>query len=132
MIANQQWESAAAVADVFVGALVADMPVEPVVVNLNVPNLPLDKIDGWTEAEVGLVPPRAVATARLEPIVGHEDAYNVRMAWGEEADLPPGSDGAVIRDDRIAVTYLSRLIAERRSDISGASAALDRLVSNGG
>ena len=68
----------------------------------------------------------------LKDMHGHEDAYNVRMAWGEEADLPAGSDGAVIRDDRIAVTYLSRLVAERRSDISGASAALDRLVSNGG
>ena len=53
MIADQHWESAAAAADVVVGALVADMPAEPVVVNLNVPNLPLDQIAGWTEAEVG-------------------------------------------------------------------------------
>ena len=104
------------------------MPAEPVVVNVNVPNLPLDRIGGWTEAEVGLRPPRAVSTAVLEPVVGHEDAYNVRMAWGEEADLPPDSDGAIIRDDRIAVTYLSRLVAERRSDLSSTEAALDKLV----
>jgi 5'-nucleotidase len=128
MIADQRWESAAAVADVVVGALIADMPADPVVVNVNVPNLPLDRIGGWTEAEVGLVPPRAVATAVLEPIVGHEDAFNVRMAWGDEADLPPGSDGAVIRDDRIAITYLSRLVADRRSDLSATAAALDKLV----
>ena len=127
MIADQKWESAAAVADVVVGALVADMPTEPVVVNLNVPNLPLDRIAGWAEAEVGLVPPRAVSTAVLEPIAGHEDAYNVRMAWGEEADLPPHSDGAVIRDDRISVTYLSRLVAERRTDLTATEAALDGL-----
>jgi broad specificity polyphosphatase/5'/3'-nucleotidase SurE len=97
-------------------------------VNVNVPNLPLDQIGGWTGAEVGLVPPRAVSTAVLEPVVGHENAYNVRMAWGEEADLPPGSDGAVIRDDRIAVTYLSRLVAERRPDLATTEAALDKLV----
>jgi 5'-nucleotidase len=128
MIADQRWETAAAVADVVVGSIVADMPAEPVVVNVNVPNLPLDQIGGWTEAEVGLVPPRAVSTAVLEPIVGHEDAFNVRLGWGEEADLPPGSDGAVIRDNRIAVTYLSRLVADRRSDLSATEAALDGLV----
>jgi 5'-nucleotidase len=128
MIADQKWGTAAAVADVVVGALVADMPAEPVVINLNVPNLPLDRIAGWTEAEVGLVPPRSVSTAVLEPIVGHEDAYNVRMAWGDEAELPPGSDGEAIRNDRIAVTYVSRLVADRRPDLSAAEAALDGLV----
>ena len=128
MIADQKWESAAAVADVVVGALVADMPAEPVVVNVNVPNLPLDQIDGWTEAEVGLVPPRAVSTAVLEPIVGHEDAFNVRMAWGEEADLPRAPTGRSSASNRIAVTYLSRLVADRRSDLSATEAALDKLV----
>jgi 5'-nucleotidase len=128
MIADQKWETAVAVADVVVGALVADMPTEPVVVNVNVPNLPLDRIAGWTEAEVGLVPPRSVAAAVLEPIVGHEDAFNVRMAWGDEAELPPDSDGAAIRSDRIAVTYLSRLVADRRPDLSATETALDRLV----
>ena len=128
MIADQRWESAATVADVVVGALVAHMPAEPVVVNLNVPNLPLDQIAGWTEAEVGLVPPRSVSAAVLEPIVGHEDAYNVRMSGGDEAELPPGSDGAAIRNDRIAVTYLSRLVADRRSDLAATEAALDKLV----
>ena len=128
MIADQRWETAAAVADVVVGALVADIPAEPVVINLNVPNVPLDRIAGWTEAEVGLVPPRSVSTAVLEPIVGHEDAYNVRMAWGEESELPSGSDGAAIRDDRIAVTYLSRLVADRHADRSVTEAALDVLV----
>jgi 5'-nucleotidase len=128
MIADQKWETAVAVADVVVGALVADMPTEPVVVNVNVPNLPLDRIAGWTEAEVGLVPPRSVAAAVLEPIVGHEDAFNVRMAWGDESELPPDSDGAAIRSDRIAVTYLSRLVADRRPDLSATETALDRLV----
>ncbi|MGH9132979.1 MAG: 5'/3'-nucleotidase SurE [Ilumatobacteraceae bacterium] len=128
MIADQRWGTAATVADAFVGALVADLPAEPVVANLNVPNLPIEQVAGWTEAEVGLVPPRAVSTAILEPIVGHEDAYNVRMAWGDVAELPPESDGAVIRDDRIAVSYLTRLVAERRSDLPGPEAALDGLL----
>ena len=130
MIANQQWESAAAVADVVVGALVADMPVEPVVSTSTCRTCPSTRSMAGRRPRWASSRPAPSSTALLEPIVGHEDAYNVRMAWGEEADLPPGSDGAVIRDDRIAVTYLSRLVAERRSDLSATEAALDRLVSN--
>jgi 5'-nucleotidase len=129
MLAGQQWETAAAAADAVVGALVADMPDEPVVVNLNVPNLPLEEIGGWQESEVALVPPRAVATAVLEPIVGHEDAFNVRMAWGELAELPPGTDGHAIRHNIISVSYLSRLKADQRADMDAATAALDGLFS---
>jgi len=42
MLRNQQWDTAAAVAAAVVGGLVAEPPPEPVVVNVNVPNLPLD------------------------------------------------------------------------------------------
>jgi 5'-nucleotidase len=128
MIADQHWEAAAEVASTFVGALVADLPAEPVVVNLNVPNLPVADMKGWREAEIGTVPPRTMASAVLEPIAGHEDAFHVRMQWGDEVTLPEGTDGGTVERGEVAVTYLSRLTAERRDDLGGPERALDELL----
>lgn len=128
MLADQHWESAAEVASAFVGALVADLPSTPVVANINVPNLPCDQIKGWRHAEVGTLPPRAMATAELDPIAGHEDAFVVRMSWGDEIPLPEGTDGGTIERDEVSITYLSRLRAESRDDLAGTDAALDALL----
>lgn len=128
MLADQRWESAAHVADVFVGSLVAAMPAEPVVANLNVPNLPVDEMKGWRHTTVGELPPRAMATADLDPIAGHEDAYHVRMSWGEEVPLPEETDGGTIERDTVSVTYLSRMVAEDRHDMAAPERALDALL----
>lgn len=131
MIADQRWETAAAVADAFVGSLVASMPERPVVANINVPNLPIDEIAGWRHAEIGNLPPRAMATADLEPIAGHEHAYHVRMSWGEEIPLPEHTDGGTIERDEVSVSYLSRMVAEPRHDMAASERALDGLLPNG-
>lgn len=128
MLADQRWESAAEVAGVFVGALVADLPSEPVVANINVPNLPIDQMKGWRDAEVGTLPPRAMAAAELDPIAGHEGAYHVRMSWGDAIELPEGTDGGTIERDEISVSYLSRMVADRRDDLGAPAAALDALL----
>jgi 5'/3'-nucleotidase len=128
MIQDQQWDTAAAVAAAFVGGLVEAMPAEPVVVNLNVPNLAIDEIKGWRHAVVGSRPPRAMANAWLEPISGHDGAYHVRMAWGDEVTLPEGTDGGTVERDEVAVTYLGRMDAMARGDLGGPEAALDELV----
>ncbi len=47
MILGQHWETAAEVASAFVSGLAASLPEEAVVVNLNVPNCPVDEINGW-------------------------------------------------------------------------------------
>jgi 5'-nucleotidase len=127
MLVDQHWDAAAEVADVVVGALVADLPQKPVVVNVNVPNLPIDEMKGWRHTEVGTLPPRAMATADLDPIAGHEDAYVVRMSWGDEIPLPEGTDGGTIERDEVSVTYLSRILPEPRDDMGGADTALDGL-----
>jgi 5'-nucleotidase len=95
--------------------------------NVNVPNLPIDEMKGWRHTEVGTLPPRAMATADLDPIAGHEDAYVVRMSWGDEIPLPEGTDGGTIERDEVSVTYLSRILPEPRDDMGGADTALDGL-----
>ena len=129
MIRDQRWDAAAEVASAFVGALVQDLPAEPVVVNLNVPNLDVADIRGWRHASVGTVPPRAMANAWLEPIAGHDGAFNVRMSWGDEVSLPEGTDGGTVERDEVAVSYLSRIVAEAREDLASPEAALDSLLS---
>ena len=128
MIQDQQWDTAAAVASAFVRGVVDDMPSDPVVVNLNVPNLPLEELKGWRRTVVGLQPPRAMANAWLEPISGHDGAYHVRMSWGDEVTLPEGTDGGTVERDEVSVTYLSRMVAETRDDVAASERALDELV----
>ena len=61
----------------------AALPDDPVVINVNVPNRPLDEMAGWRRTEVALLPPRTLASAALTPKVGHDDAFDVRMEWGD-------------------------------------------------
>jgi 5'-nucleotidase len=127
VVRNQKWPVAAEVARVFVAEIVADPPATPVVVNLNVPNLELDEIAGWQQVEVGLHPPRAMAAGRLVE-TADPDRFDVEIAWGDKLDLPPHTDGGAIERNLVTVTYLSRIQAERRSDLAKAEAALGNLL----
>ena len=128
MLVGQKWHTAVQVADVFVGALVANMPEEPVVVNINVPNVELDEIKGWRHARVGYEPGRKMAKATLEPVEGREDTFGVLMEWGDPLALPADTDGGMVENDEVAVTYLSRLAADDRDDITASEAALSDLL----
>jgi 5'-nucleotidase len=130
VIKLQKWHTAAEVARVFVAELVADLPAEPVVVNINVPNLELTDIRGWELTEVGIEPPRALAKAELVA-TDEADVYGVAMEWGDKEDLPPHTDGGAIELDLVTVTYLSRLQAVDRPDLAKPEAALDALVGRG-
>lgn len=128
LILNQQWESAAECAKVMAQALVDDMPSETVIVNLNVPDLPVEEIKGWRHAEIGLQPPRSVATAELEPIEGRVDAFKVTMQWGEKLDLPSETDAGTVEEGYVSVSYLSRIEHEQRPDVAHADKALAELL----
>jgi 5'-nucleotidase len=128
MLIGQKWHSAAAVADVFVEALLADLPDDPVVVNLNVPNLEVAEMAGWRTTTVGTTPPRAMAAATLEPREGHEGCYTVRMSWGETIDLPAETDGGTVERGFVSLSYLSRLEAVDRDDLLLPADALTGLV----
>lgn len=127
-IANQHWESAATVCRAVVQSLVDDMPVEPVVVNINVPDLPVEQFGTWHYAEVGHQPPRSMARATLKPIPGHEDAFTVEMGWGDAIELAPETDGGIIERNDVAITYLTRLVHEERDDLGSVAKALDTLL----
>lgn len=127
-IADQHWDSAATVCRTVVQALVDDMPVEPVVVNINVPDLPVEQFGEWHYALVGDRPPRSMAQATLKPIPGHEDAFTVEMGWGDAVELAPETDGGIIERNDVAITYLTRLVHEERDDLGSIAKALDTLL----
>ncbi|HSL74094.1 MAG TPA: 5'/3'-nucleotidase SurE [Ilumatobacteraceae bacterium] len=127
-ITTQHWDSAASVAASVAQALVDDMPLDPVVVNINVPDLPLEEFGTWRYAQVGDQPPRSMAAATLKPIPGHQDAYTVEMGWGETVELSPETDGGIIERNDVAITYLTRLQHDDRADLGSVAKALDALL----
>lgn len=128
MIVNQRWETAARVAEVIVGGLVKEPPLEPVVINVNVPNVDIDQIRGWRHGDVGTLPPRAMSAAQLVPMPGHEAAYNVSMSWGDAIELAAHTDGGLVERGYVSVTYLSRIVAEERADLATVEDALSTIL----
>jgi 5'-nucleotidase len=129
MIGDIHWETAAEVARSIVQALVDDMPSETVVVNLNVPDLPLDELRGWKHGRVGVQPPRSVSSVDLTPLDGRADAFKVQMSWGDKLDLDPDTDGGLVEEGFVSVSYLTRLEHEERPDLGHAEKAVDALLS---
>lgn len=109
VLANQHWETAATVAAAAVGGLASELPEQPVVLNINVPDRELRNVKGWKRTEVGTKPPRSMETARLEPRPGHTDSFRVRMDWGEAVKLPEHTDGGAVMAGWVSVGWLSRL-----------------------
>jgi 5'-nucleotidase len=128
MVAGLHWDTAAAVAHQIVQALLDDMPDDAVVVNVNVPDRPVEELEGWRRATVGNRPPRSVATADLTPIEGRVGAFSVALNWGEKLDLEDGSDGRLVEDGWVAVSYLTRLEDHERPDAKHTEEALDRFL----
>jgi len=112
MLLDQRWHTAAEVASVVVGALLFEMPTDPVVLNVNVPNVEVAELRGWRHTEVGLLPLRAMAVATMEPMVGHEGAFSIRMVWGEAVVLPDTTDVAAVEAGDVSLTYITRLEAD--------------------
>jgi 5'-nucleotidase len=124
MVAGQHWDTAARVASVVVGALLASTPAEPYVVNVNVPNVPFEDIAGWRRTQVALLPPRTVATGRLHQVEGRDGAYTVELEWGETVELPPDTDSGAVERGEVSISYLSRLRDEERPDLAGVAEQL--------
>jgi 5'-nucleotidase len=58
MLADQHWDTAAEIGIKVARAMLDDLPVEPIVLNVNVPNVPRAELAGWRRTEVALLPPR--------------------------------------------------------------------------
>ncbi|GAC1591391.1 MAG: hypothetical protein NVS3B21_09890 [Acidimicrobiales bacterium] len=132
VLADQHWDSAAAVADLVVGALLEALPEVPVVVNVNVPNVSVEELEGWRFTQVGRVPPRTLNEVVLVPKLGHEGAFHVRMVWGDTVVLPPETDGGAVERNQIAVSFLTPITAEPAPASSRIGDVLDGLFASDG
>jgi hypothetical protein len=50
------------------------------------------------------------------------------MEWGDAIELPSDTDGGAIERDEVTISYLSRIVAEPRSDLAAVDAALADLI----
>ena len=128
MIADQHWQVAADVASSVVAEVVAVRPEAPVVVNVNVPNLPSPTsragVTPWSGRHRHARSPRR-ASSRSP---AREDCFAVRMSWGDQIEAPPETDSGAIERDEVTISFLSRLGAHAAADMTGIDAALDALV----
>jgi 5'-nucleotidase len=108
---GQHWQGAADVAAVVVEQLLADIPENPVVVNINVPNRQAAEMEGWRRTDVGTAPPRSMAKALLTPKPGHDGAFHVDMSWGDALQTPASDDTGAVMDGYASVTWLGALEA---------------------
>jgi 5'-nucleotidase len=111
-----RWETAAQLAAGALGWLVGQPP--RTVLNLNVPNVPLDEVQGVRAAQ--LAPFGTVRAALVESQGG-----GLQMELAEHGlELPPDSDTALVRDGWAAVTSLVGIRAVEGSEVGGAVAAV--------
>jgi 5'-nucleotidase len=129
MLDHQQWDTAAEIGAEVAAAVLEDVPAEPIVLNLNVPNRPLDELAGWRRTSVALLPPRTLAHAHLVPKAGHEEAFDVQMAWGDPIELPADTDSGAVEAGYVSLTALSRIADDGSSELQRLIAVLDRLCS---
>jgi 5'-nucleotidase len=124
-LADQHWDTAAEVGVRLARAMLDDLPADPIVLNVNVPNCPLAQVAGWRRTEVAMLPPRALASAQLIPKVGHDGAFDVQMEWGDPLELPVDTDSGAVEAGYVAVTALSRIVDDPSVDMAAIAAALD-------
>jgi 5'-nucleotidase len=129
VLINQQWSTAATVANAVVAGVIASPPATASVLNVNVPNLAMDEILGWRYTLTGSAPPRSMATAGLVPKEGHAGTYRVEMDWGEPGDLPPETDGGAVMAGYVSLSWLNRLHDEPPPEGDPAADGLTRLLS---
>lgn len=128
MIEGQCWPTAAAVARSVVAAEIAAPTSTPVVVNLNIPNLPLTELRGWRATRLGIVPPRSISAVTLSPKAGHPDSFQVRMTWGEPVSLPEDTDGGAVERGYVSFTLLGSFPELDPAGAPALTAALDELL----
>lgn len=127
---DQNWQTAATVASSVVGALITDLPAEPAVVNVNVPDVPIDELKGWRRGAIATAIGRGVTTASVTPKDGVDGTFEVEFAWGDRTSeaLPDGSDSRAVEDGYAAISWLSRISDDQRDDTGAVDAALADLL----
>ena len=130
MLVGQQWDTAADVAVRVARAMLDEPSEDAVVLNVNVPNRPLDQLAGWRRVEVARLPPRTLATADLIPIAGHDGAFEVQMHWGDQIELPVDTDSGAVEAGYVSLTALCRMTDDPTVDLTAVGVALDAITAN--
>ena len=128
MLDHQRWDTAAEVSVRIARVLLDDLPDDPIVVNVNVPNRAWDQLAGWRRTQVALLPPRTLASAELTPKAGHDGAFDVQMHWGDPLTLPDDTDSGAVELGYVTVTALARLSDDPSVDLDHVLGAWDETV----
>ena len=113
MIKDQKWDSAAEIAAIAEEEMSTNLPKEASVLNINVPNLELSEMKGWRETKVGTDLIRQMTQVDIEPKIGHEGTFHLKLKWGER--IPPSSienDVGAVANGYVSISWLSRLISQ--------------------
>ena len=113
MLKNQKWDSAADIAAIAVEEMSTNLPKVASVLNINVPNLELSEMKGWRETKVGTDLIRQMTQVDIEPKIGHEGTFHLKLKWGER--IPPSSiedDVGAVANGYVSISWLSRLISQ--------------------
>lgn len=122
---GQQWGTAATVGREVARELLAAG--QPAVINLNVPNLPLEQVKGWRRTTLADFPRRGVGSAELLAVEGATDSFRVRMVWGEAEEAPEGTDVGAVSAGLVSLSVLTRVATDDAGPVAAAG-ALDDLV----
>jgi 5'-nucleotidase len=126
---GQLWATAAECAAVATEALLADLPAQPVALNVNVPNLEVEELSGWRRTSIAREPIRGTDRVELTPIEGEPDAFHARLGWGGVVDLPVDTDGGAVEAGYVSVTWLAANCTEDPDGAAPVESALSSLVS---
>jgi 5'-nucleotidase len=109
-----EWDTAAAVAASAVSWLGSDEAPPCTVLNVNVPNLPLDDLRGARSATLA-----PFGTVRSSVVEAAPDGGRLQLEFRPtDTELPPGSDTAVVAQGFVSVTALSGIGIDDRVDVS--------------
>lgn len=100
---EHHFETAGEVAKVIVGQIIKEPLPAGTILNVNVPNIPLDELDGYEVTRLGTRHQSQAAIKRADPRGG--DIYWIGPA-GEEADAGLGTDFDAVRRNKVSITPL--------------------------
>jgi len=109
-----EWDTAAAVAASAVSWLGSDEAPPCTVLNVNVPNLALDRLSGARSATLA-----PFGTVRSAVVEAAPDGGRLQIEFRPtDTELPPDSDTAVVAEGFVSVTALSGIGIDDRVDVS--------------